>query len=87
MSWCLPERKGADEVRDPVWTRGDCRTPLLDTFAAHGDLAEEVMSRSDQPRRRDQRTGLERPVVIGKPVDDGFHEFLRQSHLFGVVQT
>ena len=87
MSLCLPERKRANEVRDPVWAREDCRTPLLDTFAAHGDLVEEVMSRSDHPCRRDQGTGLKRLAVVGKPADDGFHEFLRRSHLLGIVQT
>jgi len=45
------------------------------------------MSRSSQSRRCDQKAGFERLVVIGQAVDSVFHGFLRQPHLFDIVQS
>lgn len=87
MSLCLLERKRADEVGDTVRARRDCRTPFPDRSTVKGDDVEEVMSRSSQPRRCDQGAGFEHPAVIGQAVDDVFYEFLRQPHLFDIVQS
>ena len=84
---CLLERKRADEVGDTLRARTDFETPFPGLFIVQGDAVEKVMSRSSQPRRRDQRVGFERLGVIGQAVDDVFHEFLRQPHLFDIVQS
>ena len=74
---CLPERECVHEVRNTGRARLDCRAPLLSHFAVQENGMEEVMAGSREPRRCDQRTGLERRTVIGETVDDVFHEFLR----------
>ena len=74
---CLPERECVHEVRNTGWARLDCRAPLLNHFAVQANRVEEVMAGSCEPRRCDQRTGLERWAVIRETIDDVFHEFLR----------
>ena len=81
-----PRRKRADEAGDTAWTRVDYGTPFPCPFIVQGDV-EEAMSRSSEPRRCDQRAGFERPVVTGQAVDRVFYEFLRQPHLFDIVQS
>ena len=87
MSLCLLERKRADETGDTIWTSTDCRTPFLDRCRVQGDPAEKMASRSSQPCGCDQRAGFQRLAVIGKIVDNTFDEFLRQLHLFDIVQS
>ena len=77
MPQCLLEYKRADEAGDTLWARVDRRTPFLGPFIVQGDPVEEVVSRSSQPCRRDQRAGFEHPTVTGQAVDDVFYEFLR----------
>jgi len=84
---CLLERRRADEVGDAFCTRMDCGAPFPGPFTVRGDAVEKVMSRSSQPHRCDQRADFERLAVIGQAVDDVFHEFLRQPHLFDIVQS
>ena len=76
MSRCLLKRELADEVRGPIRARADCRAPSFDVFAVQGDSVEEVVSRSREPRRRDQRAGFEHGAVIGETVDDVLYELL-----------
>jgi len=64
----------------------DYGTPFHCPFIVQGDV-EEAMSRSSEPRRCDQRAGFECPVVTGQAVDRVFYEFLRQPHLFDIVQS
>ena len=80
MPWCLLEREIADEARDSLWARADCRVPWLRPSAVQGYVVEEVVLGSGRPRRRDQREGFEHRPVAGEVVDDVFDKLLRKAH-------
>ena len=81
------ELKRADETGDTIGASVNCGTPFLDCFIVQGDPTEKMVSRSSQPCGCDERAGFEHSAVIGKTVDNVFDEFLRESHLFDIVQS